>query len=268
VGHGERYAEGLWVDRDERGVVTVTLDRPHRRNALDRVLFAGLRELCREIADRRGDRAVVITGAGGAFCSGADLSPQGGNSPAEQRTMLAHMRWLGDTVLAVHALPQPTVARVDGVAAGAGWNLALACDLIVASDRSTFSQIFAKRGLTIDFGGSWLLPRLVGMHKAKELALLAEVIDAATADRLGLCNRVVPVDELDATVDDLVGRLAAGPPLALSMTKRLLDQAFDVSLAQAVEAEAQAQSVNGGTADTIEALKAFAEKRTPRFEGR
>ena len=168
----------------------------------------------------------------------------------------------------MHALPQPVIAKVSGVAAGAGLNLALGCDLVVAGDDARFSEIFARRGLSVDFGGSWVLPRLVGLHKAKELVLLADIIDAKEAQDYGIVNRVVPTAQLDAFVDDWAERLAAGPPIALTMSKRLLNQSSAMSLAQAVEAEAQAQNVNFASQDTTEAMAAFLEKRDPTFRGR
>ncbi len=178
------------------------------------------------------------------------------------------MRTVGEAVQALHRVPQPVVARVAGVCVGAGMNLALGCDIVVASDDARFSEIFARRALSIDGGGSWVLPRIVGLQKAKELALLAEIVPAARAEELGLVTRVVPRDELDATVADLADRLAAGPPIALRATKRLLDQGARSTLADAVEAEAQAQVVNLGTRDTAEAMMAFVQKRQPVFEGR
>ncbi len=177
------------------------------------------------------------------------------------------MRHIGDAALALHRMPKPTIAKVNGVAVGAGCNLALGCDLIVASDEARFSEIFARRGLTIDFGGSWILPRLVGMHRAKELALLADIISAKEAEAMGLVNRVVPVGELDAFVDDWATRLAAGPPIALAQTKRLLNNAFMVTMEQALEDEGAAQTVNFGTQDTLEAMSAFVQKRDPEFKG-
>ncbi len=148
----------------------------------------------------------MITGAGDAFCSGADLSAAaGGEAPSGAGSSMASMRIVGRAALRLHELPIPTVAAVNGVAAGAGCNLALGCDLIIASDRARFTEIFAKRGLALDFGGSWLLPRLVGLHRAKELAFLADIIDAAEAERIGLVNRVVPHDRLG----DEVAALAA-----------------------------------------------------------
>ena len=146
--------------------------------------------------------------------------------------------------------------------------MALGCDLIVASDEARFSEIFARRGLSIDFGGSWLLPRLVGLHRAKELALFADIISAKEAEAIGLVNRVVPAGELDAFVDDWAVKLAAGPPIALAQTKRLLNNSFEVTLEQALEDEGWAQTVNFGTADTAEAMAAFLAKREPKFEGR
>lgn len=258
--------ESLRVTRDDRGVVTVTLDNPRRKNAIHAVMFRELREVFRSITERPQDRVVIVTGAGDAFCAGADLS--GTADSAERLHALHHMRNIGETVLALAQLQQPVIAKVNGVAVGAGMNLALGCDLVYASDRATFSQIFAKRGLSVDFGGTWLLPRLVGLHKAKELAFLADIIDAAEAERIGVVNRVVPHDELDAYVDGIAGRIAAGPPIALGMTKRLLNQAKDVTLAEAVEHEAMAQAVNGGTEDMQNAIRAFREKREPTFEGR
>ncbi len=154
------------------------------------------------------------------------------------------------------------------MAVGAGLNLALGCDLIVAAESARFSEIFARRGLSLDLGGSWLLPRLVGMHKAKELALLADILSAEEAERIGIVNRVVPDAELDAFVDDWATRLAAGPPLALQMTKRMLATAPAMSLSEALHQEAMAQSVNVASDDTREALKAFFEKRAPSFRGR
>ncbi|MBN2623152.1 MAG: enoyl-CoA hydratase/isomerase family protein [Acidimicrobiales bacterium] len=253
------------VDRAE-GVATVTIANPGKKNAIPAEAWPELDAAFRAVASRADDRCVVLTGAGDDFCSGADVSRGGaGESPAHPLRM---MRTVSAAVEALHAIPQPVVARVAGVCVGVGMNLALACDLVVASDDARFSEIFARRSLSIDGGGSWVLPRIVGLQKAKELALLADIIPADEAQRLGLVTRVVPRTDLDAAVADIAGRLAAGPPLALSSTKRLLNQSAHVSLAQALEAEAQAQAVNFGSRDTAEALRAFVEKRTPTFEGR
>jgi 2-(1,2-epoxy-1,2-dihydrophenyl)acetyl-CoA isomerase len=254
--------ETLLVERDG-GIVTATLNRPEKKNAANEQMWDDLMAVFTEVTENDADRALVLTGAGDAFCSGADLS----STDSLTRSGLARMRHIGSVALALHRLPKPTIAKVNGVAAGAGCNLALGCDLIVASDTARFSEIFARRGLSLDFGGSWLLPRIVGMHKAKELALLADVISAQEAERLGLVNRVVLAAELDSFVDDWARKLAAGPPMALSMTKTMLNNSFMVSMDQALEDEARSQSVNFATKDFSEAIRAFLEKRAPDFQG-
>jgi 2-(1,2-epoxy-1,2-dihydrophenyl)acetyl-CoA isomerase len=179
------------------------------------------------------------------------------------------MRRINSVIQAFHELPQPTIARVDGVAAGVGVGLALGCDLVLASDRSRFSAIFVKRGLSLDGATSWILPRIVGMQKAKELALFGDIISAADALELGLVNRVLPGDDLDETVGEWSARLAAGPPIAMAMTKRLLNRSFEQTFEQALDDEARTQTINiAATKDTIEAISAFAEKRDPVFKGR
>jgi 2-(1,2-epoxy-1,2-dihydrophenyl)acetyl-CoA isomerase len=178
------------------------------------------------------------------------------------------MRHVGDVCLALYRLPQPAIAKVRGVAVGAGMNMALICDLVVADETARFSEIFARRGMSIDFGGSWVLPRRIGLHRAKELALLADIIGARDAEALGLVNRVVADTELDDFVADWARRLGAGPPIALAQTKRLLNNSVGVTLEQALDDESAAQSVNLTTADTREAMQAFLDKRAPTFLGR
>ena len=259
--------ETIQVDRRE-GVVTVTLDRPERKNAGNLTMWRELSAAFGEVAGRRDDRVLVLTGAGGAFCSGADIADPAGAGGAPADPPLYRMRLFGDAMLALHRLPQPTIAKIGGIAAGAGASMALQCDLTVAGSSARISEIFSRRGLSVDGGSSWLLPRLVGLHRAKEIAFFADVLSAEEAAAYGLINRVVPDGDLDAFVDDWARRLAAGPPLALSMTKRLLNSGALVSMAQALEDEARSQSVNFATADTAEAMRAFAEKRDPTFEGR
>ena len=256
--------ETLLIDRAPNGVVTLTLNRPERKNAMNAAMFNELLAVFREVDASTSDRVLVITGAGDAFCSGADLGDRG----SDTRPALARLHWVADIALALHRIPKPVLAKVNGVAVGAGMNLALGCDLIIASDNARFSEIFARRGLSIDFGGSWLLPRLIGMHRAKELAFFADIISAKEAAELGLVNRVLPASQLDAFVADWADRLAAGPPLALSMTKRLLTNSFTTTMDEALEAEGLAQSVNTATEDTAEAIRAFLEKREPRSTGR
>ncbi len=252
------------------GVVTVTLDRAAKKNAINGRMWRELIDVFDEVEDSPDDRVLVLTGAGDAFCSGADLTDtenaenlQGGIGAA-----VAQMRIVGRCALRLHDLHTPTIAAVNGVAAGAGCNLALGCDLVIASDRARFTEIFSKRGLSVDFGGSWLLPRLVGLHRAKELAFLADIIDAAEADRIGLVNRVVPHDELGAVVAEVAGRMTRLPPLQVATTKRLLNQSSSVTMAEALEFEDLAQVLNFQSADTAEAVLAFVQKREPRFTGR
>jgi 2-(1,2-epoxy-1,2-dihydrophenyl)acetyl-CoA isomerase len=254
--------ETILVERDA-GVATVTLNRPDRRNAFDGTMIEELLATFRDVAARSDDRALVLTGAGGTFCSGADITSGVGRSHP-----LVYMREVGDVALALHRIPKPTIAKVRGVAAGAGWNMALACDLVVAADNTRFSQIFVQRGLSIDFGGSWILPRLIGLQRAKELTFFGEFVSAVEARDLGLLNRVLPDEQLDDFVDEWARRLATGPTLTLSLTKTLLADGLEASLEQALEDEARAQAVSLSTADTREAIRAFAEKRPPEFHGR
>lgn len=250
--------------RDDRdGVRTLTLNRPRRKNAIDAELWDALRDALADAGRDRAVRALVVTGAGGAFCSGADIS--GGLSSIHP---LYRMRTLSDVALLLHELPVPTIAKVKGVAVGAGWNLALGCDLVVATPDARFSQIFARRGLSLDLGGSWLLPKLVGLQQAKRLALLAETIGAEEARALGLVTWVVAADEVDVFVDGLGARLVAGAPVALAQTKALLNEGADRTLRDALANEARAQGVNFATADVSEAFSAFTEKREPSFSGR
>ena len=256
-----------FIKVDQKGwVTTVTLDRPGTRNACSWSMWVAIRDAFREIAASEA-RAVVLTGANGDFCSGADVVSSSG-SEVFKGSHLSAMRMLAESVLAVHGCPIPVIVKVDGVSVGAGFGLALAGDLLFCSDRSRFSAVFAKRGLSLDYGTSWFLAQRIGIHKAKELAFSAEMMDAARAAQLGFVNAVLPAGELDAAVAAVVERIAAGPPIALSMTKRLLDNASASSLAQALEAEAIAQNVNLATKDMAEAFVAFREKREPRFQGR
>ena len=261
-----RHHPNLRVERDGH-VTTVTIDRPEAKNACTGDMWVALGATIREIS-YDGTRVAVLTGAGGDFCAGADLSGGGASRGTRQVSQLDAMRVLGDAVLAVHDCPTPVVAKVDGVCVGAGFGLALAADLTWCSDRSRFSAIFAKRGLSLDFGTSWLLRQRIGVHKAKELAFTAEMMNGERALELGFVNGVSPTSELDDAVATLVQTIAAGPPIALSMTKRELDNAGSSSLAHALETEALAQTVNVHTEDLGEALTAYAERRTPDFKGR
>lgn len=244
------------------GVVTVTLNVPERKNAVSWAMWQDLLDVFRDLATDTEARVVIITGAGDSFCSGADLA-----SKSPRMHPMLQMSVINDVVLALHHLPMPTVARVDGDAIGAGLSLALACDVVVASERSRFSAIFVKRGLSVDFGGTWILPKLIGLHRAKELCLTGEIIDARRADTIGLLNACVPADGLDEAIDGLVQRLRDAAPIAQMFTKRLLNDSSLATLRQAVDNEASAQIVNLASADSTEARNAFLARRAPVYTG-
>ncbi len=248
-------------------VATVTINRPETKNAITSDMWGELRVIFRDLAYRDDVRCMVLTGSGTDFCSGADVSGRTGDSEAARMHRLQAMRSVGETCQTLYEMPKVTIARVDGVAAGAGMNMALACDLVLASGRSRFSEIFAKRGLNVDFGGSFLLPRIVGMQKAKELVLLADIYSAAEAAEMGLVNKVVPQAELDDLVADWAAKAASGPPRALATSKMLLNKSFTSTLTEALEGEGIGQALQFSTNDVSEAMNAWLEKRDPEFTG-
>ncbi|NMH98212.1 enoyl-CoA hydratase-related protein [Pseudonocardia acidicola] len=252
-------AEELVLVERAEGVVTVTLNRPKRKNAITRGLVEQLIAALEEIARTPEDRALVLTGSGGAFCSGMDLA-----SPLEP-DVLTFMQRIGYLCGLLHDLPRPTIAKVAGPAMGFGCNLAFCCDLVVAGEGAVFGEIFAQRGIALDGGASWSLPRLIGLQKAKELVFFGEQVTAPEAERIGLVNRVVPDSALDEAVAEWAQRLADGPTLALSMMKASLNSSFETDFRRALEGEALNQSVAFRTAEAKEAGKAFMERREPRF---
>ncbi|GIH03008.1 enoyl-CoA hydratase [Rhizocola hellebori] len=254
--------EPVLLESTDHGVRTLTLNRPHRKNAMNAELWAALRRAITAAAADPGLRVLILTGAGGAFSTGMDLSAE---SVAQHP--LRAMREVNEIALALHDLSIPTVAKVTGVAVGAGWNLALGCDLVVATPQAQFSQIFTRRGLSVDFGGSWLLPKLAGLQQAKRLVMLAEMIGAQEASRLGLVTWVVDEAEIDAFTSDLGRRLAAAPPIAVAQSKALLNESADRTLREALASEARAQTVNFATADVHTAIAAYSAKTDPVFTG-
>jgi 2-(1,2-epoxy-1,2-dihydrophenyl)acetyl-CoA isomerase len=248
------------------GIATLTLNRPEARNALDLTMREELVKAFDEIEGDAGTRIVILTGAGGHFCAGGDVKSMRQKHTASEGR--ARVELLNRFVLRLFSFPKPVIAMVDGFAVGAGCNIALGCDMIVASDRARFGEVFLKIGLVPDGGGTWLLPRLVGLAKAKELVLTAEIIDAAEALRIGLVNRVVPTAELESATRALAARIAAGPPIAASLAKSLLNRAATVDLAAALEGEAFGQSNAITSEDHAEGVRAFLEKRPAKFQGR
>jgi 2-(1,2-epoxy-1,2-dihydrophenyl)acetyl-CoA isomerase len=248
-------------------VTTLTLNRPDARNALDLVMRQELLAALEEIEADAGARVVVVTGAGGNFCAGGDVKTMRDkrHTPAEGRE---RVEMLNRMIVRLVDFPRPTIAMVDGVAVGAGCNLALCCDLVIASDRARFGEVFAKIGLVPDGGGTWLVARAVGLARAKELVFTADIVDAAEAARIGLVNRVVPAAALERQTRALAERIASGPPAVLAMAKRMMNRAATADLAAALDMEAAAQGIAIASEDHREGLDAFFDKRAPRFTGR
>lgn len=256
-----------WVTAEEKEAITwITLSSPGRRNAVPpdgweelRVAMAGF--------ESSSSRVLVITGAGEDFCAGADLDPEVANGlgmvDAHRR-----MKMVGRAATALHRVTKPTVAAVDGVAVGAGLNLALGCDVVVATTRARFSEIFVRRGLTVDFGGTWLLPRHVGLQRAKEMALSGRIVGATEALRIGLCLELVEPPDLAGRASEIAEGFLAGAPIGQMFAKKGIDTAFEMSFEEAIAWEGQSQSICFSTEDVPEGVTAFLEKRRPEFHGR
>lgn len=259
-------AETVLYDVTE-GVATITLNRPQGMNALTAEMKAALRETVERAAADGSARAVVLTGAGRAFCAGQDLREHADNLAAGKGLDGTVREHYNPIVLALAGMAKPVVAAVNGVAAGAGASLAYACDLIVASEKASFATAFTRIGLAPDSGMSWTLQRLVGRAKAAELLLLAEPVKAPEALALGLVGRVVPADELAPASVELARRLAAGPTVAYGAVKAALDHAATHDLASSLEREAELQDLCEKTADHHNATEAFLKKEQPTFQG-
>jgi enoyl-CoA hydratase/carnithine racemase len=254
----------------ENGVAIITLNRPETLNALTLEIYAQLRDLFADLAQEERIKAVIITGAGRAFCSGGDVYKIIGQVlEGDMREHLEFCRMTGQLVRNMRLLPKPIVAAVNGLAAGAGAVIALASDLRVMADTAKFAFLFTRVGLTgADMGAAFLLPRVVGQGRASELLLLGDDVDAATAARYGLANRVVPAAEVLPAARALADRLAAGPTYAPGLTKRRLSHEWTMDLGSALEAEAQAQALMMMGADHRAFFEAFRDKRAPVFKGR
>ncbi len=261
--------------RVEERVAVITLNRPERRNALSPVMFDGLERALIDAESAEDVGCVVLTGAGGAFCAGGDVKgmAEGGFADGSGRGVDAAVHrqrlWHRATSARLYEMPKPVIASLPGAAAGAGLSLALACDLRIASERAILLTAFANVGFSGDFGGSYFMTRLVGAARARELYYLSERIDAREAERLGLVNRVVPDEKLEAETRELAGRLAHGPAVAYRYMKENISRAAGAaSLQECLDAEATHHVHTGLTEDHRNAVKAFVEKRTPVFRGR
>jgi len=258
----------------DHSVATITLNRPAVLNAISSQMIEELQEVLNRMRDDALVRAVVLTGAGRGFCSGADLKgrqrgkPTGVSPEASDVGGQRLRRTLNPLILAIRTIEKPFIAAVNGVAAGAGCNMALACDIVLASDQARFGNVFTRIGLMPDCGGHFFLPRLVGLHKAAELMFTGDIIGAHEAERLGLINRVVPHGELAKQADELAERLARGPTRAIGLCKRTLNLGLNADLASVLDAEADGQAIARQTEDHWEGVQAFLEKRPARFQGK
>lgn len=257
------------IETRQGAIATLVMNRPDRLNALNNELTIALHDALGRIAQDESIRVVVLTGAGRAFCAGGDLALIGkGRASGETQSLEPLLRAGMQSVLAMRVMPQPVIAAVNGAAAGAGMNIALAADIRVAAEEATFGQNFAKVGLFPDFGGTYFLPQLVGPSKAAELFYTGDMIDAKTALRLGIVNHVVPAALLEVEVRALAERIMQGPPVAVRAVKKTLFGSERRKLAEALEHEVQEQIRCYLSEDCSEGIRAFFDKRPPQFRGK
>ncbi|MBA7610837.1 Short-chain-enoyl-CoA hydratase [subsurface metagenome] len=252
----------------EEGVATLTLNRPDKLNAWNDELETETLQVLDKIRRDKKVRVLVITGAGRAFSSGADLSP-GARTQKAARTTLSTWPGVVGVAYTLYNLDRPTIAAVNGIAAGAGFSVALACDIRIASEQARFSQIFVKRALVPDSGATYFLTKLVGTSKACELMFTGDFVSAADAERLGIVNKVVPHEELMNEAQALAKRIASGPPLTIELIKRAIYKSFsETDLARQMDFEMYLQRLAMATEDFKEGVTSFLEKREPKFEGK
>jgi 2-(1,2-epoxy-1,2-dihydrophenyl)acetyl-CoA isomerase len=256
----------------ENGVGWITMNRPEARNAMNAEMRQAYLDALGRCADEPDIRAVVLTGTGKGFCTGADLSGSraagGAAGPPHPGATRDAMRPSQRVIRALWDLEKPVVAAVNGVAAGLGAHLAYACDLVLAADDARFIEVFVRRGIAVDAGGAFLLPRHVGLHRAKELVFFGDDLSAADAERLGLVNRVVPAADLERTAREWAERLAKGPTFALGLSKRLLNRSLQSDVDTCFAEEAFSQALTASSEDMREGIRSFMEKRPPAFVGR
>jgi 2-(1,2-epoxy-1,2-dihydrophenyl)acetyl-CoA isomerase len=261
-------SSSLVLESMQDGLALLVMNRPDRLNALNSELAVALSEALGRAAENPSVRVVVLTGAGRAFCAGGDLGligkgRQSGNLAGLEPVLRAGMQ----IVLKIRTMPKPVIAAVNGAAAGAGMNVALAADIRIAAEEASFGQNFAKVGLYPDYGGTFFLPELVGPAKAAEMFYTGDMIDARTAERLGLVSRVVPGAQLETEVRTLAVKIAQGPPIAIRAAKAALFASKRTQLEQALEEEVRYQLECFRSEDCAEGISAFFEKRAPRFRG-
>lgn len=250
-------------------VARITLNRPDQRNAVNATMRDELLGLLTDAQMNPDVRAVILTANGKGFCTGADLSGPRREGPSGPGVTRMVMKTSSQRLIrALWELEKPVVAAVNGVAAGLGAHLAFACDFVIAAESARFIEIFVRRGIAIDAGGAFLLPRLIGLQKAKELVFLGDDLPASEAQALGLVTKVVADDQLQSAAGELAARLAQGPTLAIGLSKRLLQRSLESSIDTALEEEALAQTLVTQSEDTREGMMAFMQKRPPEFKGR
>ncbi|MEX0800760.1 MAG: enoyl-CoA hydratase [Dehalococcoidia bacterium] len=249
-------------------VATVTLNRPEKLNALNAELMDSLVPLIEELAGNKDARCVVITGAGRGFCAGGDIGAMSSGQALSEENPVTVLRKREEVSRLLHEMPKPTIASINGPAAGAGLSIALAADIRIAAESARLGTAFAKIGFSGDYGGTWMLQRLVGPARARELYFTGDLIDAREAERIGLVNRTVPDGELASETRSLAERLAKGAPIALARMKHNMNLGLVSDYAKLLDSEAEGMIMTGTTEDNREALKAFLEKRTPEFHGR
>ncbi len=253
----------------EDQVEVITLNRPEVMNCFNNDILLALTHRFEELHQDDDCRALVITGAGRGFCTGADLT--GGGARADAATpvgMRLTTHIYSSVIRGLTTLEKPVIGAINGDAAGAGCNFALACDLLIASEKARFIQVFVRRGLVVDMGGTFFLPRLVGLSKAKELAFSGEAIDARRALELGLVSKVVPHESLMDEAMEMARKLAQGPTRAIGMIKRMLNRSFESDLDTALETEASLQGIAVSTPDVVEGITSFLQKRPAKFTGK
>ncbi len=260
-------SDTMLLDVSDR-IATLTLNRPDKLNALNGELMEALVPIIERLAEDKEVRCVVITGAGRGFCAGGDIAGMASGEAMPNENPVTRLRRLEETSRLLHEMPKPTIAMVNGPAAGAGLSIALACDIRIAGESARFGTAFIRIGFSGDFGGTWMLQRLVGPAKARELYFTGDLIDAREAERIGMVNRVIPNDQLAGETRALAERMAKGPPIAMARMKQNMNLGLASDYSTLLDAEAEGMIMTAMTEDNQEAVKAFLEKRSATFHGR